>query len=76
MAVDVTAREDVRVDPRYLWPPSAWRILWSRLNPFAQRIQAPGIYKILLRTTMLESACTALTEWKPDAGPAPSARGE
>ena len=55
VAVDVTAREDVRVDPSYRWPPSAWRILWSRLNPLARRIQAPSIYTILLRTTMLSS---------------------
>ena len=55
IAVDVTARVDVSVDRAYRETPTASQVLWSRLNPFAATLHVPSIYRILLRTTMLNS---------------------
>ena len=57
VAVDVTAPVDVAVDPVYGTRgvnPTAWEILWDRVNPFNKK-RLPSIYKILLRSTMLSS---------------------
>jgi NTE family protein len=56
VAVDVTARVDVAAGTAFRDTPSAWQLVRSRLDPFAPRLHAPTLYKILLRTTMLSSA--------------------
>jgi len=56
IAVDVTARVDLGVDPSWPVNPTSWQVLWSRLNPFARSLRVPSLYRILLRTTMLSSA--------------------
>lgn len=34
---------------------SGWRIVWGKLNPFAERVELPNIFRLLYRTTELGS---------------------
>ena len=55
IAVDVASRVDLKI-PGTLRPTlSGWRILWSRLNPFAAKSSLPNIFNILARSAMLGS---------------------
>ncbi len=55
IAVDVSPQKDLAIDPRYRETPSGWRILWSRMNPFAESIHVPNLLAIMMRTMMLSS---------------------
>jgi len=55
IAVDVSPQRDLAVDPAWLRVPSAWQILWSRINPFRKSIEAPGLVALMMRTLMLSS---------------------
>ena len=54
-AVDVSPQKDLAVDPAYRELPSAWRILWSRVNPLAKPLNVPNIFAVMMRTLMLSS---------------------
>lgn len=59
IAVDVSPQIDATMtasSPRDL---SAWSLLWSRINPLAEKLTVPSIFEILLRTTTLSSAHSA-----------------
>jgi NTE family protein/lysophospholipid hydrolase len=55
IAVDVNAKNDLLVDDSCTPIPSPWKILWSRINPFAKRLNVPSILSILARTSLLGS---------------------
>ncbi len=55
IVVDVSAQKDLSIDPQVVRAPSPWRILWSRINPLASPIDAPGILSIMMRTIMIGS---------------------
>ncbi len=55
IVVNVSPEREMMVDPLYDEMPSAWKILWSRLNPFQQTIQAPGIPAMIMRTILVSS---------------------
>ena len=55
ISVDVSPTSDLRVEDKISSLPSAWSILWSRLNPFAKRLKAPNILEILTRASTLAS---------------------
>lgn len=59
IAVDVSPRRDLAVDPKYCELPSSWDILWSRINPLAETVNVPSILAIMMRTLMLSSAHSA-----------------
>ena len=59
IAVDVSPRRDLAVDPKFCELPSAWQILWSRINPLAESVNVPSILAIMMRTLMLSSAHSA-----------------
>lgn len=54
IAVNVSPEEEVGIGADGF--PSPWKIFWSRVLPFANRITVPGMLDILMRTTMLASA--------------------
>ena len=54
--VNVSPAEDLKVPDQYKEIPSDMEILWSRLNPFKQKIAFPGILDIMMRTIMVGSA--------------------
>jgi NTE family protein/lysophospholipid hydrolase len=64
IAVDVSPQRDLAVDPSYCELPSAWQILWSRINPLAKPVNVPSILAIMMRTLMLSSAHSANVEMK------------
>lgn len=53
IAVDVSPERDLEVRDARLPPP--WKVLLSRLNPFGKRIEAPGLFSLLVRATLLAS---------------------
>ena len=55
IAVDVSPQRDLVVDPNCRELPSSWRILWSRINPWAEPLNVPTILAIIMRTLMLSS---------------------
>lgn len=55
IAVDVSPQRDLAVDPSYRQMPSAWKVLGSRVNPFAQPVNVPNILAVMMRTLMLGS---------------------
>ena len=55
VAVDVNPRIDLAAGPHYRSELSGWRILWSRVSPFGQRIDVPGIFSLLARASLLGS---------------------
>ena len=55
IVVDVSAQKDLSIDTRLTKAPSPWRILWSRINPFASRIDVPNILAIMMRTMLIGS---------------------
>jgi NTE family protein/lysophospholipid hydrolase len=54
--VNVSPDEDLKVPDRYQEIPGDMEILWSRLSPFRQKIDVPGILDIMIRTIMVGSA--------------------
>ncbi len=62
IAVDVSPREDLAVDPELTGSPRGWKILWSRFSPWAdKRIKIPTLFDILSRVTSLSSVQTMET---------------
>jgi NTE family protein/lysophospholipid hydrolase len=55
IAVDVSPFQDLKIDPDYNEPPTAGRILWSRVSPFAERLSLPSLGEILSRVSSLPS---------------------
>jgi predicted acylesterase/phospholipase RssA/CRP-like cAMP-binding protein len=55
IAVDVNPRVGPTTSADYGMSLSAWRVLRSRLNPFAPTLRVPGIQEVLERMTMLAS---------------------
>lgn len=53
IAVDVNEREDLLDNTDSLGGVSGWQLLWSRLNPWAPRINMPGMVQILTRASMI-----------------------
>ncbi len=51
IAINLSARNESGVRYDIGASVSGWRVLWSRLNPFAATVQAPSIFSTLLRTT-------------------------
>ena len=56
IAINLSARSEPTDHFSFGAEVSGWRVLWSRLNPFAQAIEAPSIFNTLLRTTEAGSA--------------------
>jgi len=55
IAADVSVPVDLVAGANYTSDLSGWRILWSRINPFAERIEVPGILSILTRAAVVRS---------------------
>lgn len=55
IAVDVSPPVDLAENSPYGGSLSGWRVLWSRLNPFAKTIHLPNIGSILMRSHELYS---------------------
>jgi NTE family protein/lysophospholipid hydrolase len=55
IAVDVNEKNDLLVDDSCTPIPSPWKIVWSRINPFARPINVPSILSIMGRTSLLGS---------------------
>jgi predicted acylesterase/phospholipase RssA len=55
IAIDVSPIQDLKIDPDYNEPPTASRILWSRMSPFQDRITLPTLGEILSRVSSLHS---------------------
>jgi predicted acylesterase/phospholipase RssA len=51
IAVNLSIPNDTTVTYDFPASLSGWKVLWSRLNPFARSIKAPSIFTTLLRTT-------------------------
>lgn len=57
IAVDLHVKKDYTLDYREL--PSPWRLLWTRLVPFARRIRAPGILTLMMKAMEVGSVLHA-----------------
>ncbi len=55
IAVNVVPPVDLQVEVSNIESPSGWQILWSRLNPFAKRINLPSIVSVIRRAGELGS---------------------
>ena len=55
ISVDVSPATELRVQGASGRLPSPWALLWSRLNPFAERIRVPNVLEILMRASTLAS---------------------
>ncbi len=55
VAVDVSPDVDLRAEVDVGSELSGWRVLWSRLNPFVDRIPAPSILSVLGRSAVVGS---------------------
>ncbi|MGH0028242.1 MAG: patatin-like phospholipase family protein, partial [Myxococcota bacterium] len=55
VAIDVSPEEDLRGDLGLASALSGWRVLWQRINPFAQRLDVPYISSVLMRTVVVGS---------------------
>ena len=55
LAVDVTSRVELLTNVKNAETLSGWKILGRRLNPWAKRLNVPGLFSILQRATMLNS---------------------
>jgi predicted acylesterase/phospholipase RssA len=55
VAVSASPASDLRVPSSLSDMPSAWTIVASRLNPFAKRVEVPGIFSLLAHTALLGS---------------------
>jgi NTE family protein/lysophospholipid hydrolase len=55
IAVDVSPTNELRIEREAARLPSSWSLLKSRLNPFAERIDFPGLFEILMRASTLGS---------------------
>lgn len=55
IAVDVVPPVDFDIRVSDLESPSGWRIAWNRMNPFAKRLDFPGIISIVSRAGALGS---------------------
>ena len=52
---NVSPRTELRMDTEQAEMPSPWRVLWSRMNPFATSIRVPGISETMMRTLLVAS---------------------
>ena len=52
---NVSPLREVTLDSSYTEMPSAWQVLWSRLNPFKSSIKVPGIPATMIRALMVAS---------------------
>ncbi len=66
IAVDVSQQVDLRADRRLTAELSGWKVLRSRLNPFAETIPVPGILSVLSRVREVSSVA-ALKRTKSQA---------
>ena len=55
IAVDVSSKNDLLVDESCTPIPSAWKIIWSRINPLKKAINAPTIFSVMGRASLLGS---------------------
>jgi NTE family protein/lysophospholipid hydrolase len=55
IAVDVSSKNDLLVDESCTPIPPAWKIIWSRINPFIKTIKTPTILSVLGRASLLGS---------------------
>lgn len=55
LAVDVSPDVDLRAEIDVGTEVSGWRVFWSRVNPLAERIPAPGILSVLGRSVVVGS---------------------
>ena len=53
IAVDVSAQKDFTISVKKF--PSPWKVLWSRILPFKERVNVPTILDVLTRSAMLGS---------------------
>ena len=54
IAVDVSAKYDVRADPSYTDPPSPWQLLWGRFRTEKPK-PFPNILRLIHRSALLAS---------------------
>jgi CRP-like cAMP-binding protein/predicted acylesterase/phospholipase RssA len=59
IAADVSPAQDLSFETTEDRLPSPWRVLGSRINPFARGIKAPNLAQILTRSTTLASVQNA-----------------
>ena len=55
IVVDVSPQKDLAIDSEFRQTPSAWNLVWNRINPLAKRISIPGVLAIIMRTMLLTS---------------------
>ncbi len=55
LASNVSPRDDLTDNYRYGDSLSAWQLLWSRINPFVERLHAPNILSVATRTMIVGS---------------------
>lgn len=55
VCLKTTGSQQLEVDYAYEQQPSAGRLLWSRINPFMERIEVPSIRSVMTRSLMLAS---------------------
>lgn len=58
VAVDVSPDVDLRAEIDLGAEVSGWKVLWSRVNPFSDRIPAPSILSVLGRSVVVGSILT------------------
>jgi NTE family protein/lysophospholipid hydrolase len=54
--VNVSPEEDLQVSDRYKTTPSDMEVLWSKINPFKDKVVFPRIHDIMMRTILVGSA--------------------
>jgi predicted acylesterase/phospholipase RssA len=54
--VNVSPEEDLQVSDRYTITPSDMEVLWSKINPFREKVVFPRIHDIMMRTILVGSA--------------------
>ena len=55
IAVDVSSECDMQYEQTYVDAISGWRIIWNRLNPFAQKFSVPNLAAVLQRAAQIAS---------------------
>jgi len=64
IVVDVSPQKDLAIDPEFRQTPSAWNLVWNRINPLAKRISIPGVLAIIMRTMLLTSVHNSILVMK------------
>jgi predicted acylesterase/phospholipase RssA len=54
--VNVSPEEDLQVPDRHKITPSDMEVLWSKINPFTEKVVFPRIHDIMMRTILVGSA--------------------